>query len=94
MRRSFLENKAPVLTGVIKEKTPAEAVAAIQQATLHGANVSADDLRAGAAMVVAGLCAKGTTEIDDIFHIQRGYEDIVGKLQAVGADIKIVTLPD
>lgn len=37
MRRSFLENKAPVLTGVIKEKTPAEAVAAIQQATLHGA---------------------------------------------------------
>jgi UDP-N-acetylglucosamine 1-carboxyvinyltransferase len=58
---------------------------------LQGASVRAIDLRAGAAMIVAGLSAKGTTEIDDIFHIQRGYEDIVEKLQAVGADIKIVT---
>jgi len=61
---------------------------------LKGASVRALDLRAGAAMVVAGLAAKGKTEIDDIFHIQRGYEDIVSKLQAVGADIKIVTTPD
>ena len=59
-----------------------------------GTSVRAIDLRAGAAMVVAGLAAKGKTEIDDIFHIQRGYEDIVSKLQAVGADIKIVTTPD
>ena len=63
-------------------------------AGLNGASVRAIDLRAGAAMVVAGLAAKGKTEIDDIFHIQRGYEDIVGKLQKVGADIKIVTTPD
>ena len=61
---------------------------------LTGAHVRAIDLRAGAAMVVAGLAAKGYTEIDDIYHIQRGYEDIVGKLQAVGADIKLITLPD
>lgn len=61
---------------------------------LYGASVRAIDLRAGAAMVVAGLAAKGKTEIDDIFHIQRGYEDIVGKLQRVGADIKIVSTPD
>ncbi len=57
---------------------------------LCGANVRAIDLRAGAAMVIAGLSAKGHTEIEDIFHIQRGYEDIIGKLQAVGADIKII----
>lgn len=62
--------------------------------SLKGASVRALDLRAGAAMVVAGLAAKGKTEIDDIFHIQRGYEDIVSKLQAVGADIKIVTSHD
>jgi len=61
---------------------------------LFGASVRAIDLRAGAAMVVAGLAAKGKTEIDDIFHIQRGYEDIVGKLQRVGADIRIVSTPD
>ena len=45
-------------------------------------------------MVVAGLAAKGKTEIDDIFHIQRGYENIVGKLQDVGADIKIITVSE
>lgn len=63
-------------------------------ACLKGANVRAIDLRAGAAMVVAGLAAKGKTEIDDIFHIQRGYENIVGKLKSVGADIKIITTPE
>ncbi len=61
---------------------------------LKGASVRALDLRAGAAMVVAGLSAKGKTEIDDIFHIQRGYENIVGKLQDVGADIKIITVSE
>lgn len=58
---------------------------------LRPANVRAVDLRAGAAMVVAALSADGITVIDDIYHIQRGYEDLVGKLRAVGADIKIIS---
>ncbi len=61
---------------------------------LYGAPVTACDLRAGAAFIIAGLCAEGVTEIDNIKHIQRGYDDIVGKLKGVGADIKLVTLPD
>lgn len=55
------------------------------------ANVRAVDLRAGAAMVIAALSAKGTTFIDDIYHIERGYEDMVGKLRSVGADIKRIS---
>ena len=55
---------------------------------LHGAHVRSVDLRAGAAVIVAGLAADGTSEISDIFTIERGYVDIVGKLQALGADIK------
>ena len=54
---------------------------------LHGAKVRATDLRAGAAMVIAGLVADGTTEISEIFHIERGYEDFVSKLKHLGADI-------
>jgi len=54
---------------------------------LHGAKVRATDLRAGAAMVIAGLVADGTTEISEIYHIERGYEDFVAKLKALGADI-------
>ena len=54
---------------------------------LHGAKVRATDLRAGAAMVLAGLVASGTTEISEIYHIERGYEDFVGKFKALGADI-------
>ena len=57
---------------------------------LKGKEVVATDLRAGAAMVLAGLVAKGTTTINNIEHILRGYENIVEKLQNVGADIKIV----
>lgn len=57
---------------------------------LKGENVIATDLRAGAAMVIAGLIATNTTTITQIDHILRGYENIVEKLQAVGADIKIV----
>ena len=57
---------------------------------LKGAPVKADDLRAGAAMVIAGLAASGTTEIENVVYIDRGYEDIVGKLQSVGADIRRV----
>ncbi len=54
---------------------------------LMGAPVKADDLRAGAAMIIAGLIARGTTEIEDIIYIDRGYEDYVDKLRNVGADI-------
>lgn len=57
---------------------------------LSPANVRAVDLRAGAAMVIAALAANGTTVIDDIYHIERGYEDLVGKLRAVGADIRLI----
>ena len=54
---------------------------------LNGASVRARDLRAGAAMVIAGMAAEGTTEVVDIQFIERGYEDIVQKLKNVGADI-------
>lgn len=54
---------------------------------LRGANVVAPDIRAGAALVVAGLAAQGMTEISDVFHIDRGYDDIVGRLAALGASI-------
>ena len=54
---------------------------------LLGAPVQACDLRAGAALVIAGLAAEGLTEIDGTKHIERGYEQIVEKLQGVGADI-------
>ena len=69
-----------------------EGRSAIVQGTaqLKGAPVRADDLRAGAAMIIAGLAAKGTTEIEEIVHIDRGYEDVVLKLTAVGADIRRV----
>ncbi len=62
--------------------------------SLTGAPVEACDLRAGAAMVIAGLAAQGTTEVSNIKHIERGYEDIVGKLSGVGADIRMVEVPD
>jgi len=54
---------------------------------LTGAQVNAIDLRAGAAVVIAGLIAEGKTEVDNIKYIDRGYEDFVGKLQRLGADI-------
>ena len=60
---------------------------------LTGAPVHACDLRAGAAMIIAGLAAQGVTEIDGVHHIERGYETIVKKLAAVGADIRIVQTP-
>jgi UDP-N-acetylglucosamine 1-carboxyvinyltransferase len=61
---------------------------------LTGAPVHACDLRAGAAMVIAGMCASGTTEVDDVRFIERGYENFVGKLNSLGADIKCVYEPD
>ena len=61
---------------------------------LTGAPVKASDLRAGAALVIAGLAASGTTEIEGVSYIERGYEDLVEKLQALGADISTAILPD
>jgi UDP-N-acetylglucosamine 1-carboxyvinyltransferase len=55
---------------------------------LSGAPVRAHDIRAGAAMVVAGLAAEGETEISGVHHIDRGYDDLVGRLAAVGATIE------
>jgi UDP-N-acetylglucosamine 1-carboxyvinyltransferase len=57
---------------------------------LRGAPVRASDLRAGAALILAGLCADGTTEISDIYHLDRGYEQVDGKLRALGARIERV----
>ena len=61
---------------------------------LTGAPVHACDLRAGAAMVIAGMCATGTTVVEDVRFIERGYENFVGKLKALGADIECVDEPD
>lgn len=61
---------------------------------LIGAPVSANDLRAGAALIIAGLAAEGTTEIDNIEYIDRGYEDVVKKITALGGCIKRVNLPE
>ena len=61
---------------------------------LTGAQVCACDLRAGAAMIVAGLAANGVTEIDQVYHIERGYEGIVQKLSKLGADIHEEVIPE
>lgn len=57
---------------------------------LTGAEVNATDLRAGAALIIAGLCAKGTTKIGNVKYIDRGYEKVEHKLKSIGADIKRV----
>ncbi|MBU0468743.1 MAG: UDP-N-acetylglucosamine 1-carboxyvinyltransferase [Candidatus Omnitrophica bacterium] len=64
-----------------------EGVNAISQGVkeLYGAPVMASDLRASAALVIAGLAAKGVTEIHRIYHLERGYEDLEGKLKGLGA---------
>ena len=60
---------------------------------LTAAPVKAIDLRAGAAMLIAGMIARGDTEIEDIHHIERGYENICEKFKALGADIRRVNIP-
>ena len=57
---------------------------------LYGAEVKANDLRAGAALIIAGLSAQGTTFIDNIHYVERGYENIIQKFRALGADIQRV----
>lgn len=61
---------------------------------LNGSPVKADDLRAGAAMLIAGLMASGTTSIENIIYIDRGYDDVVGKFKRLGADITRVNNDD
>jgi len=57
---------------------------------LHGAEVEAHDLRAGAALVIAGLSAEGITMVDNIHFVERGYENLIEKMTALGADIRRV----
>ncbi|NLY79643.1 MAG: UDP-N-acetylglucosamine 1-carboxyvinyltransferase [Lysinibacillus sp.] len=59
---------------------------------LHGSKVTATDLRAGAALVLAGLIAEGETEIQDIYHIERGYSNFINKLRSLGANIRRETI--
>ncbi|MER2261329.1 MAG: UDP-N-acetylglucosamine 1-carboxyvinyltransferase [Psychrobacillus sp.] len=70
-----VDGRTAVLTGPVK---------------LEAATVRASDLRAGAALVLAGLIADGETEIQDIYHIDRGYSSLIEKLQGIGADIRRV----
>ena len=74
-----IEGRAAIVTGVEK---------------LVGAPVMANDLRAGAALIIAGLAAEGQTEIESIQFIDRGYENVVEKITKLGGDIKRVIFPD
>ncbi|MDZ7723121.1 MAG: UDP-N-acetylglucosamine 1-carboxyvinyltransferase [candidate division KSB1 bacterium] len=65
-------------------------VVVVGPSTLYGTTVHSPDIRAGMALVIAALCAKGKTSIYNIRQIDRGYEDLEGKLQSLGADIKRV----
>jgi UDP-N-acetylglucosamine 1-carboxyvinyltransferase len=58
---------------------------------LRGTRMSIPDIRSGAALVIAGMCAEGVTELDNVFHLERGYDDLVAKLTRIGADIERVT---
>jgi UDP-N-acetylglucosamine 1-carboxyvinyltransferase len=73
----------------IRKEGPTAIIQGVKE--LQGASVMASDLRASAALVLAGLVAKGTTRIDRVYHIDRGYEKIEQKLNAVGADIERVS---
>jgi UDP-N-acetylglucosamine 1-carboxyvinyltransferase len=56
--------------------------------TLHGNEVTATDLRAGAALVLAGLAADGETVISDVYHIDRGYDGLIEKFKSIGGDVE------
>ena len=83
LRRMGAQIKVDGRTAVIEGASP-----------LSAAPVKAVDLRAGVAMIIAGLIASGETEVTDIHLIERGYDDIVGKLRSVGADIRKVYVPE
>jgi UDP-N-acetylglucosamine 1-carboxyvinyltransferase len=59
---------------------------------LQGTEVAIPDIRSGAALVIAALCAEGETMLRNAWHVERGYEDMVGKLASVGAQVKVVTI--
>jgi UDP-N-acetylglucosamine 1-carboxyvinyltransferase len=61
---------------------------------LHGTDVAIPDIRSGAALVIAALCAEGTSLLRSSWHVERGYEDMAGKLASVGARIESVTLDE
>jgi UDP-N-acetylglucosamine 1-carboxyvinyltransferase len=77
MSRMGLNVKVEGSSAILKGSSP-----------LSGAKVKATDLRAGAALIIAGLLAEGETEITEVYHIKRGYSNIVEKLRNLGADIK------
>jgi UDP-N-acetylglucosamine 1-carboxyvinyltransferase len=58
--------------------------------SLQGTNLKASDLRAGGSLIVAALCAKGQSAIENVYHIDRGYEKLIEKFSKLGADIKRV----
>ena len=72
-----------------KIKTEGKAAVIEGVGMLSAADCKATDLRGGAALVIAALCADGTSKIGEIHHIERGYENITGTLSALGADIRI-----
>ena len=76
----------------IKVDTKVAVITGVEE--LHGCTLHACDLRAGAAMVIAGLAADGTTVIEQIEYIERGYENIIGKLTDLGASIKRIESPE
>ena len=76
----------------IKVDTKTAVITGVER--LAGCTVHACDLRAGAAMVIAGLAAEGMTRVEEIEYIERGYEDIIGKLRGLGADIRRIERPD
>ena len=59
-------------------------------APLHGAAASIPDIRSGAALLIAALCAEGESELSGVYHLDRGYEALVRKLRALGADVERV----
>jgi len=61
---------------------------------LHGDHLVSPDIRAGMAMVIAAMCAHGKSRISNVYQIERGYEDLVGRLQALGAHIETVEVTD
>lgn len=87
-RFRYVEELKRMGASITVEKTTVEVVGV---PALTPAKVRAVDLRAGAAMVIAALAADGKSEVEEIYHIERGYEDIVEKLRAVGADITKVS---
>ena len=86
-RFKYVDERARMGTNI---KVEGNTAMVIGVSKLRGAALKAPDLRAGAALVLAGLAAEGQTTVDDIKYIKRGYEDFEGKLASLGADIKEV----